>query len=185
MSTPALTFFLGLVAFWINCCLSTIYTNTAGSYIGVYDDSNTYTWFEALSYCETVYGTSLASIHSSIDETNCNAARYDGTANAWIGLSDFASPGTWVWSDGTSYDFTISWKSGEPSNSGGNEDCVHFWYSLATFNDRHCTGWPTRQFICNQPTPRPTRHIQHYVQQILQLLIQRRYPLRLHLRFQQ
>lgn len=50
-----------------------------------------------------------------------------GTTNTWIGASDLATEGTFVWDDGGALSFT-NWHAGEP-NSGGagatyQEDCV-------------------------------------------------------------
>lgn len=55
------------------------------------------------------------------------AEAFVGTANTWIGASDLATEGTFVWDDGSALTFT-NWHAGEP-NSGGTgatyqEDCV-------------------------------------------------------------
>ena len=133
----------------------TIYQDQVGLYIGIYDDSSIYTWSHAQAYCEIVYGTSLASIHSSTDESACSLARYTTSYYAWIGLNDISTEGVWTWSDDTPYDYAIAWSSGQPDNSG-NEDCVHFFSTAsASFNDRSCDS-THRQFVCNAPTESPT-----------------------------
>ena len=50
-----------------------------------------------------------------------------GTTNTWIGASDLATEGTFLWDDGSALAFT-NWHAGEP-NAGGpdatyQEDCV-------------------------------------------------------------
>lgn len=47
---------------------------------------------------------------------------------------DFTDPGlmfsqesVWLWSDGSVFDFSL-WHSGEPSNTGGAEDCLEMNY---------------------------------------------------------
>lgn len=49
---------------------------------------------------------------------------------AWIGFSDIAVEGTWVWSDGLESSFS-NWMMGEPNNGGSwynrvDEDCATF-----------------------------------------------------------
>lgn len=41
--------------------------------------------------------------------------------DAWIGLTDVAKEGEWVWINGEKATYT-HWAPGEPTNSGGNED---------------------------------------------------------------
>jgi len=55
------------------------------------------------------------------------AETFIGSANTFIGLTDRATEGTFVWDDGTPLTYT-NWHTGEP-NSGGSaatyqEDCV-------------------------------------------------------------
>ena len=69
----------------------------------------------------------------------------------WIGLSDTATEGTFVWSDGTPLDAGLGlWGNNEPNDSGGNEDCVQLVpWSGARWNDLDCG----RQlpFVCSVP----------------------------------
>ncbi|XP_023190792.1 ladderlectin-like [Xiphophorus maculatus] len=41
----------------------------------------------------------------------------------WVGGFDSAEEGTWMWSDGSKFMFH-HWGLGEPSNSGGNQNCM-------------------------------------------------------------
>ena len=54
-------------------------------------------------------------------------------------LNDFVfQEGHWVWeSSGVPFTYT-NWRSGEPNNSGGNEDCVYKYYDY--WNDDVCTN---------------------------------------------
>jgi hypothetical protein len=52
------------------------------------------------------------------------AETFVGTTDTWIGLSDRATEGTFVWDDNTALAYT-NWGAGEPNNGGGmyQEDC--------------------------------------------------------------
>lgn len=62
-------------------------------------------------------GFHLTSIHSFAENTFVrNFADTAGQLRGvWIGLSDFAIEGTFVWSDGTPFDYA-NWNAGEPNN---------------------------------------------------------------------
>ena len=55
------------------------------------------------------------------------AEQFVGTTETWIGASDRATEGTFIWDDGAALVFT-NWGVGEPNNGGLNatyqEDCV-------------------------------------------------------------
>ena len=59
-------------------------------------------------------------------------------SRCWIGFSDINSEGTFTWADGSGVTYT-RWNSGEPNNSGGNEDCAEL-YSHSYWNDAPCTN---------------------------------------------
>ena len=67
----------------------------------------------------------------------------------WLGgRRDPGNRDTWVWSDGTPWDYNSSWASGEPNNLGG-EDCVQTWTSYGSqWNDLACGRVLT--FICKK-----------------------------------
>ena len=113
-------------------------------------------WTEAESYCESTYGTTLATIRSSTEnQLAMIAAVYSGSlfVYTWIGFNDMDVDGTFEWIDGTRndvYNYT-NWASGEPNNVGGNEDCGQIWYNgnnkFGTWNDESCGS--TMSFVCN------------------------------------
>ena len=57
--------------------------------------------------------------------------------SCWIGLNDIDNENTFVWADGSSSTYR-KWNSGEPNDSGGNEDCVHI-FGTEYWNDIPCT----------------------------------------------
>ena len=101
------------------------------------------TWSDAESSCQG-WGYELNTIDDATE--NAVVAAYNSTysmGDPWIGLSDVASEGTWVWSSGSSSTYT-NWGSGEPNDSGG-EDCTHI-YTSGSWNDLPCSS--SRAYVC-------------------------------------
>lgn len=87
-------------------------------------------WESAQARCQAL-GGELAALTD--EATSLYVGQAAGTA--WIGLSDGATEGSWVWSDGTALSFS-AWAENEPNDSGGNEDCAQ---TLGTvWNDVDC-----------------------------------------------
>jgi hypothetical protein len=107
------------------------------------------TWDDARTFCQTLGGR-LAAIRSAgvnafvVSESGA----VDATRKWWIGGSDIASEGTWAWDGGTPWTYT-NWASGEPNNSGGNEDCLQLWrYTDGTWNDEPCAQ--ALNYVCER-----------------------------------
>ena len=83
------------------------------------DPDQRFEWTEAETFCQAS-GGHLASITSEQQEHLVVAlilnAKVDET---WIGLTDSAEEGVWVWIDGESLDF-MNFHGGEPDN---HEEC--------------------------------------------------------------
>lgn len=75
--------------------------------------------------------------------------------SAWIGLTDAAHEGQFVWTDGASTSHR-HWNSGEPNNSGG-EDCVEV-ATTGRWNDLACST--ARRVICGPTTACDPGHYQ-------------------------
>eukprot|EP01046_Picozoa_sp_COSAG06_P037674 COSAG06_NODE_4277_length_4410_cov_5.807237_2_plen_708_part_00 len=85
------------------------------------------TWPVAESVCEG-YGGHLASIGSQVENDAVNAlVRSVGDrSSAWIGLTDAAEEGTFVWSDGAPLLDFYKWGTlagGQPNNDAGSDQC--------------------------------------------------------------
>ena len=78
-------------------------------------------------------------------EQNVLAEGYAG----WIGLSDSAAEGSWVWVSGSALGST-SWAEGEPNDSGGVEDCAEL-RTDGLWNDRDCAS--ALSYICEVTAP--------------------------------
>ena len=77
------------------------------------------------------------------------------SADGWIGASDNAVEGQWTWVTGPEtgtlfwsgeYNGSLvpgqyaNWNSGEPNNSGGDENCAEYYSGSSKWNDLPCSG---------------------------------------------
>ena len=76
-----------------------------------------YNWEDAKEACHMLHGW-LVEIESEEqnDAIHDEAKKQDGWKTAWIGLTDTAEEGEWVWSSGKATDFT-NWAPDQPSNT--------------------------------------------------------------------
>ena len=75
-------------------------------------------WEEARTSCLS-QGGDLASVGSEEEDNFINSLG----SNFYLGGSDSAQEGTWVWSDGTAWTY-VNWGSGAPNNQDNDEHCV-------------------------------------------------------------
>ena len=114
-------------------------------------------WEAAVAACEAT-GDRLASIHSEAE----NAAAYAVTSGrrAYIALNDRANEGSFVWADGTPFDFS-RWGAGEPNSFGAtDEDCAgfHTYFRDGGWNDFPCSGDDRGEpigYVCRSTRPLP------------------------------
>ena len=64
-------------------------------------------------------------------------AGYIQHGSAWIGFTDIAIEGNWVWQDGQPTGPQDWWYPNQPDNAAGNEDCVHMGANMG-WNDYPC-----------------------------------------------
>ena len=94
----------------------------------LYKDKGAMTFTDAEAFCVS-QGGHLASIQS--EEENAELLKAAGSERVWLGGSDGAEEGRWVWTDGKSWNFT-NWSFGKPDNEN-NSDCMvvenaEFWH---------------------------------------------------------
>jgi hypothetical protein len=105
-------------------------------------------WADARKFCQSL-GADLLVIDSK--EKNALVAALS-ISDPWIGATDAAKEGTWLWVSGKAATYQ-NWNSGEPSNSGGNENCAVLLTSVSgKWNDASCDG--EKPFICEDKMTR-------------------------------
>ena len=115
--------------------------------------SDSLNWNQAEECC-VAWGGHLASIHSSDTNNILNNIRNQDRWT-WIGLSDTANDGVYVWTDGTLFDYE-NFASGQPDSFNG-ESCFHFLdtsYGALIWNDYDCSsntyGTIVTSYICQK-----------------------------------
>ncbi len=106
-------------------------------------------WTAAEKGC-VAWGGHLVSIASAQENTRVRQLANSGCGNGWttfIGLTDAAKEGVWVWTDGTAYTYK-NWATNQPSNSGNNEDFVAL-DNTGTWNDVNTQN--TGCYVCEKP----------------------------------
>jgi hypothetical protein len=104
-------------------------------------------WDDAKRACEA-FGTSLATAAGFWVNDRLGQATAP-LGYTWIGLSDVAQEGVWVWESGVAYRYT-KWAPFEPNNAGGSENCVGTNFNgVGTWNDFTCTT--VLPFACDAP----------------------------------
>ncbi|TDH06446.1 hypothetical protein EPR50_G00113310 [Perca flavescens] len=87
--------------------------------------SETKSWINAENFCISA-GGNLASIHSDEEQTFLKdfIKQVTGTyPDSWIGGFDAVKEGTWMWADGSKFNYNI-WAEGQPDNFRGVENCI-------------------------------------------------------------
>ena len=111
---------------------------------------NPLSWADANAAC-LAGGLQLASVQSAAENALLVTAAAGNTV--WIGGTDAASEGTWVWSPSGKPLLYANWGYAEPNDSG-NEDCIVF-PSSGGWNDVPCHI--NFKYVCE--TPRCSGHI--------------------------
>ena len=105
-------------------------------------------WKSAVQYCRDQNGY-LATI--TTQEENDFLYSYitqEGYSNAYFGLSNEESEGTWIWENGEEVTYT-NWHSGEPNTDSSSENYAMFYYQYSdgTWNDGSFKEFE-KPFIC-------------------------------------
>ncbi|XP_039655591.1 galactose-specific lectin nattectin-like [Perca fluviatilis] len=107
------------------------------------------TWIDAETFCIST-GGNLASIHSDEEHKFIKdfINQVTGTdKNAWIGGSDAVRAGTWLWNDGSNFNYK-SWAAGEPNAIGVDHCLMQNWALVTGWFDGTCTTQAS--FVCSK-----------------------------------
>ena len=67
------------------------------------------------------------------------------TSSSFVWIGGYRVSGVWTWRDGTTFKFT-NWKSGQPDDYGGKEDCILYSWNPPQWNDLECEE--SHPYIC-------------------------------------
>merc|ERR1711915_126474 len=96
------------------------------------------TWYAAQTFCRE-QGGYLAEITNMSEFSLLEQYLLNYESNYWIGLTDDAKEGAWIWSESDVQATWTNWGPGDPNSYYGDEDCVNLLSKLAhTFNDSPC-----------------------------------------------
>lgn len=110
------------------------------------------TWNDGRTAC-AAFGGDLLRLDDATENSAVAAVVEPPSAvgGGWfIGLSDGAGRGTFLWIDGGGLEFA-AWLAGEPNDAAGDEDCVEMDQAAGGWNDVPCSM--IRSFICETATP--------------------------------
>ncbi|KAK7113645.1 hypothetical protein V1264_012895 [Littorina saxatilis] len=102
-------------------------------------------WTGAQVVCEML-NANLATITSSSENSAvARMVKSAGAYDAWVGLNDFAKEGSFHGIKSSSRASYTCWKSGQPNNFGGNQNCAAL-YSNMFWHDDNCSL--SKMFVC-------------------------------------
>ncbi|XP_052692507.1 perlucin-like protein [Crassostrea angulata] len=106
------------------------------------------TWNNSQLNC-SVKGAKLVEIESPEEDTYIRTLANNLTESVWLGGTDLAEEGKWVWqSTSTLFSFS-AWPTRQPNNLDNNQHCLSLYLPNGlTWNDRECSL--QYQYICER-----------------------------------
>ena len=126
--------------------------NVGGRCFTAYRTASTYA--DAKQVCAVnglqLLGYSWATQEQQTAVNNAVLGMYAQEQTLWLGATDLATEGTFVWEDGAPVT-TTRWNANQPDNYG-NEDCLQLLNGVVRglWNDAPCTS--KLRFVCMEPT---------------------------------
>ena len=105
-----------------------------------YYTSAALTWTDAEAEAVAM-GGHLVAINSAAEQSALASSLFGSSERLWIGLTDAAVEGSFVWTTGEAVTYT-NWAGGEPNNGAGMEDYVLMnWAAGGVWNDLPNAGY--------------------------------------------
>lgn len=104
----------------------------------------------AKAACEADSGN-LASVGSELENSLVLSVLTagDNNSNGWLGATDTATDGTWVWDDGTAWDYQNWWSSAAGGTQGGTvQNCLQVRWADTTWDDTKCSS--EKWYVCKK-----------------------------------
>ena len=112
-------------------------------------------WNDAEEFCQEE-GGHLASVNTpAIQEYVKYELKRRSMDSAWFGGNDIEEEGVWKWTDNTPWEFT-SWGPTQPSNAGGNQDCLQYDMEWK-WDDDGCSL--NKLFVCSKKIARDDQNL--------------------------
>ncbi|XP_070535731.1 macrophage mannose receptor 1-like [Ptychodera flava] len=126
-----------------------VYSMGACYYFSDPDSDGRLSWPDSRDWCLSKAGD-LVSVHSAMEQQFIYTQMRDKQMiTSWIGLREYSSSGTHMWSDGTPVDY-VNWDEGQPDDAYGQEKCVELRTTDGEWNDLNCGDIHT--FVCKKLT---------------------------------
>ena len=124
-----------------------------GEYNGhtYYRSNSSATYATARPTCENAGGTLV--VITSAGENDFIKTNLGYSAHMWIGLTDEADEGTYVWATGESFGDYVNWSSGQPDAA---QDYGGMYYNTGYWWDDHGTSGYNYYYVLEIPSLSPT-----------------------------
>ncbi|XP_039429135.1 lectin subunit alpha-like [Culex pipiens pallens] len=119
-------------------------------------------WYKASEFCNS-QDMALASVesvekHQSLVKFIESTDKFSNASRFWLGGSDLAEEGTFVWAPTGRLVTFAAWAENEPNNVNGTENCIEIIHNTYVnirwqWNDHDCRGFTT-YFVCESVTDR-------------------------------
>jgi len=134
-------------------------------YMFCYSTAQQRTWKEAETDCEA-HKMHLARVDSAMQNSFIRKTALDVnfSDNIWLGGSDAAVEGRWVWIDDAQFwmgnfngrpidGLFTAWDMGQPNSASGQEDCLAMWANTTMWHDSTCGTHEA--YMCQGMPPLP------------------------------